>query len=299
VTARVAALDRTGLADRAELIRALAILSEPPQPEHAHAAAALGLPPAPEPSQYVDLFLLQAYPYASVYLGSEGMMGGEARDRAAGFWRALGLVPPTEPDHLAALLGLYASVMDAERQEADAARAVLRRASLRALLWEHLLSWCPLYLDKVAAIAPAFYRAWARLLRRTLLDEGARLGSQAELPLALRSAGPLPDVCEAPEAWVAALLAPVRSGVIVTRSDLRRCAGRLQLGMRLGERAFILRALLEQDPGGTVAWLAGEAEGSSRRAAALEPALGDVARFWRDRARSSAAALRAVLSPAA
>ena len=36
------------------------------------------------------------------------MLGGEARDRIAGFWRALGLVPPPEPDHLAVMLGLYA-----------------------------------------------------------------------------------------------------------------------------------------------------------------------------------------------
>jgi sulfite exporter TauE/SafE len=38
------------------------------------------------------------------------MLGGAARERVAGFWRAVGLVPPPEPDHLAALLGLAAGV---------------------------------------------------------------------------------------------------------------------------------------------------------------------------------------------
>ena len=39
-------------------------------------------------------------------------MGGLARERIAGFWNAVGLTPPPEPDHLAALLGLYASLTE-------------------------------------------------------------------------------------------------------------------------------------------------------------------------------------------
>ena len=70
-------------------------------------------------SAYMDLFGFQLYPYASVYLGSEGMLGGEARDRIAGFWRAIGEPPPSEPDHLAVLLALYARLCElaAETEE--------------------------------------------------------------------------------------------------------------------------------------------------------------------------------------
>lgn len=280
----------------ADLIRALGVLCEPPSPEHAHLAGALGLASPPRAEEYVEVFLLQVYPYASIYLGSEGMMGGEARDRAAGFWRALGLVPPAEPDHLAALLGLYAALIEAEEREADAPRAALRRASRRALLWEHLLSWCPPYLDKVAALAPPHYRGWAELLSRTLLEEAVRLGPQADLPLGLRAAPPLPVEEDESGAWVAALLAPVRSGVIVTRADLVRGARQVDVGLRLGERAYILRAMLEQDPDGTVAWLADEADAAAVRHATFEPGLGDVARFWRGRAETTAASLRAVVA---
>jgi hypothetical protein len=282
----------------ADVIRALGVLCEPPGPEHVRLAAVLDLPGPPSAEDYVNVFLLQAYPYASVHLGAEGMLGGEARDRVAGFWRALGFVPPAEPDHLAALLGLYAMLIEAEDQALEPARAVLRRTSRQALLWEHLLSWCPVYLDKVAAIATPGYRAWAELLMRVLIDEARRVGAQDRLAQAdgsgtgIRAFWPLPPPDDAADDWVAALLAPVRSGMIVTRADLARCARELDLGLRLGERAYILRALLEQDARATVTWLANEADAAALRHGSLPPDLGSVGRFWQARAETTAGRLR-------
>src|SRR3982750_3893746 len=100
-----------------ELFRALAVIAEPPTTATEQVAAALGLGPPADASAYTELFLLQLYPYASVYLGAEGMLGGEARDRVAGFWRALGETPPVEPDHLAVMLALYARLVEMEGGE--------------------------------------------------------------------------------------------------------------------------------------------------------------------------------------
>ena len=280
------------MSGRAELVRALGVVCEPPGTGQTGVVDALGLPGPLRPDDYVDLFLLQAYPYASVYLGPEGMMGGEARDRAAGFWRALGFVPPSEPDHLAALLGLYARLIEAERDEADPARRALRRASRRALLWEHLLSWCPTYLDKVIDIAPPAYAAWARLLRTTLLDEAEGVGSQAALPLGLRLAPELPPGDASGDEWITAILAPARSGLIVTRADIGQGSARLGLGPRMGERSRMLRSMLEVEPQATVAWLADAANDAAGRHATLLPALGQIAAHWRDRAAATSAALR-------
>src|SRR5207244_505396 len=93
-----------------EVLRALAVLCEAPAPGQERVAAALGIAPAPRADEWAELFLFELPPYASIYLGAEGMIGGEALDRVAGFWRALGLEPPPEPDHLAALLGLAAAL---------------------------------------------------------------------------------------------------------------------------------------------------------------------------------------------
>src|SRR5262245_19090493 len=113
-----------------ETLRALAVLLEPPRPEHASIAAALELPAVPSADEHTAMLVFQAYPFASVYLGGEGMLGGEARHRVAGFWRALGGEPPAEPDHLSVLLAGLAALSD--------------QPSVRgALFWEHVASWMP------------------------------------------------------------------------------------------------------------------------------------------------------------
>jgi TorA maturation chaperone TorD len=274
-----------------ELLRALAALSEPPTAGQARIAAALELPAATA-TEHTDVFGLQLVPYASVYLGAEGMIGGEARDRIAGFWRALGLVPPAEPDHLAALLGLYAALADDERAQ-DPARAALRRQARAALLHEHLLSWLDPWLAKLAEIAPAAYAAWGELLADALRGEAAALLDGDEpLPTHLRAAAPL----EPPErtggaAFLDALLSPARSGLVLVRDDLARAAGELGLGARVAERRYVLRYLLAQEPAETLHWLRDEAARSARRPAVVAgPA---VAAHWKDRAAATAAVLGA------
>ena len=274
-----------------ELLRALGALCEPPEPAHARIAEALCLPGQADPADHTELFGFQLVPYASVYLGAEGMLGGEAADRIAGFWRALRLTPPPEPDHLAVLLGLYATLGEAERGEPDPARQALWRQARRALLWEHLLTWAISYARAVAASAPPFHAAWAGLLERTLLAEAADLEPPATPPLHLRDAPLLPQCGEDAGSLVAALLTPVRSGLILTRQDLARAAGSLGLGLRMGERAFALRSMLSQDPPATLAWLAGEAAGWTARHGEVEAALGDVGRYWRERAEATGALL--------
>jgi TorA maturation chaperone TorD len=256
-----------------ELLRALGSLCEPPTPAHADVAAALDLPGEPRSEDYAELFLFQLYPYASVYLGAEGMLGGVARDRVAGFWRALELVPPAEPDHLAALLGLYAELKDVG--------APLQWR--RALLWEHLLSWTPLYLAKLRELAPPLYRRWTELLDAALAVEAAALGPLPLAPLAQREAPPL----EAPRevggaAFLEQLLAPVRTGFVLVRDDLVAAARELGLGLRVAERRYVLEALLAQDAAGMLRWLAHYASDWAARHAS---------EFWSGRAAAAAALL--------
>lgn len=277
---------------RAELFRALGVLCESPVTAHARIAEALGLPGAPDSTEHAEIFLFQCYPYASVYLGPEGMLGGDARDRVAGFWRAIGLVPPAEPDHLAALLGLYATLIDLEAGETDPARALLRREARRALLWEHLLSWSLAYLTKLGEVAGPYHRRWAEVLALTLRDEASAVPKPDRLPLHLRVAPALPEPDAPAGEWVAALLAPVRSGLIIVRSDLAAAARNLGLAMRMGERAYALRSLFQQDAPATLAWLSTEAAGWAERHQASEPVVGRVAEFWRSRADATRAALQ-------
>lgn len=292
----------TALADRAELVRALATLVEEPRDEHRAVARLLDLPEAPSPGEYTDLFLMNLYPYASVHLGEEGMLGGEARDRVAGFWRALGISPPAEPDHLGSLLGLLAAVMEREAGETDPARAALLARARRALVREHLLPWVPAFTGRVKETGGPYYTRWAELVERLLREEAeldaermdalpVHLAAAAELPDPRRSAGEDPG--EGPgEAFLRAVLAPVRSGMILTRLDLARAGRQLGLGVRQGERLFILKSFLAQDAGATLSWLAAEAEAWEERHGDTPAWDSAIESWWEGRARGAARLLR-------
>ncbi len=274
-----------------ELFRALGSLLEAPSPETASIAMLLDLGPPPDPAEYSDLFLFQLYPFASVYLGPEGQLGGEARDRVAGFWRALGETPPPESDHLATLLGLYARLTELERTAAESGSRPFWRRARHACLWEHLASWVPAFLAKLREIAPPFYRAWGELLEAAMAQEILEFGPMDRLPLALRASPPILDPRAASSSssgeFLSAILSPVRSGFVLTRSDLARAGRELGLGLRIGERRFILDAMLGQDPALTLEWLAREADGwrdRHDRAGSIAP---EVADFWIGRATTT------------
>lgn len=276
-----------------ELFRALAVVAEPPSEETRRVLSLLELEGAVDPSVYTDLFAFQLYPYASVYLGGEGMLGGEARDRIAGFWRAIGEVPPTEPDHLAVLLALYARLCELAAGAGQlTARAAWSRARA-ALLWEHLLSWLPVFLAKLDDVAPEPYRGWGRVVARALDAEAEVTDTPPMLSQHLRDAPPYRPGRERHE-LLDQLLAPVRSGMILTRTDLARGAHELGVGLRAGERRYVLGAFLDQDAEGTLAWLAMEAERAARQHTETIPYEG-VSRFWASRAHETETSLRALI----
>lgn len=268
-----------------ELYRALATLIDPPSVEHAQVAAALALE-LPTADEHVDVLLFQAYPFASIYLGDDGMLGGEARDRIAGFWRALGADPPHEPDHVAALFAGLWQLAEAERTAASSRQAEAAHRARAVLFWEHVASWLPAFLATLRRVGHPFYVGWADLAESVLADDARDLAP----PPHTRS---LPVAAAAPDdldALLAAVLAPARAGFTLTRDDLVRAADELGLGCRAGERRFVLRSVLAQDAGAVLGWLAGEAR---RQAGVFDRSPIGTARGWATRARASAAWLDA------
>jgi TorA maturation chaperone TorD len=276
-----------------ELFRALGALAEPPAREHRNLTALFGLGRPPTEATHTDLFLFQLYPYASVYLGAEGMVGGEARDRIAGFWRVLGETPPAEPDHLSVLLSVYAHLVEREGEAEVAGRREGWRNVRTAFLWEHLLSWLPVFLDKVDEIGCGFYRRWSTVLQAALREEAVATGEPEILPLHLREAPELEDPHRVGgKVFLGELLSPVRSGILLVRSDLERAARELELAVRIGERRFVLEALFAQDPTSTLDWLAKEAERWEERHRQRGSPLERISGFWAERAAAAAALIR-------
>jgi TorA maturation chaperone TorD len=270
---------------RWELLRALGAVADTPAAARA-ACEALGLG-AVSAAEHTTAFVLNCAPYASVYLGPDGALGGEGADRAAGFWRAVGLTPPADPDHLSALLSLYASLGEAAAQaRQDRTASALSRAQA-ALFHEHLASWLPGYLDAVASLQLPALSAWARLTQRALAAEHRALPPPHQLPLALRAAPAPPGPGARLSDLTGALTTPVRSGLILTRQQLSVGARAAGVGYRIGERRFALRAMLEQDPAATLAWIGREATRWERSHAARASAY-SACRWWAGRAMTTA-----------
>lgn len=263
---------------RWEVFRALGALTDTASPA---VATALGIEGLIDPADHTEVFTFHALPYASVYLGADGMLGGESADRVAGFWRALGYPDSDRPDHLAGLLGLYAALGEQEEAEGDLPRRIIVRQARLALLWEHLLPWTGLLCDVVRTVGSSPWVRWAELVDKILMGEAEDRPNG--LPLHLRSAPPpLDDPLD-----VRGLLTPVRTGVIITRVDLARGARSLGLGVRLTGRVPTLEALFDQARDEMVAWLADHARAWEDRHRRRLSALGPIGEFWVGRAAST------------
>jgi TorA maturation chaperone TorD len=274
-----------------ELIRALGALAELPGREQLRLAELLTLDGEPTRAEYTHLFVLELPPYASPYLGEQGMLGGAVRERVTGFWGALAELPPPEADHLAALLGLYAAIEAREETQDDEGAFVLRHAR-KALFWEHIASWVPAYLSRAVELAAPVYRSWASLLMATLEAQAHALEAPNVAPLHFREAGsPLPLVFDGVDDLAAALLTPARSGVILARADLARMARTLGAGARVGSRRGVMSGLIRDGGERALAWLAQEASRQASAYAAWAGELAPVRDFWQGRAARTVGAL--------
>lgn len=278
---------------RWELLRALGAAALTPPPDNAQLLDALGLPTMTR-AEHTQAFVLSLVPHAAIYLGPEGKLGGIGLDRVVGFRTALGLPPTPDADHLGALLMLYAALGEAEASASGRARDRLRHAR-HALFREHIASWASVYLDTAARLRITSITAWAEVTREALTAESDAIGDGPTLPLALRTAAPPLTPHMDRDDLLDALFTPSRVGFILTHPDLAECADSTGLGLRRGERRFILKAMLEQDPDVTMDWLATQARLSAARHQA-GPAGRLSAAWWARRAATSVAALTTMLA---
>ncbi len=177
---------------RWELLRAVRSMTVIAPPASDHIARSLSIPPFGA-ADYTATRPLAA-PYAGIHLGPEGKLGDEGADRAAGMWRALASPHLQNADHLGSLFILYSELGDAADQTAVEQTRQRLEQTRGALLWEHLWSSMPGYLDVVFEDSDrrddsgaGGLRLWAEF-RRALVRETELTPGAADLPLALRAA---------------------------------------------------------------------------------------------------------------
>ena len=283
--------DPAAAAARWELLRALGAAVLTPPPGNSGPCEALDLP-VQTGAEHTQVFVLGAPPHAAIHLGPEGKLGGEGLDRISGFWRALGLRAPEDADHLGTLLLLYAELGEAETGAAsDKLRAQMRR-SRTALFHEHLWSWAPGYLAAVRGLGVPSVAEWAQLAEQALRAELEDVEPATMLPLALREAPAPLDADPTFDETLDMLVAPIRSGMILTYPDLEAAAAGAGLGVRRGERRYALKALFEQDAAATLRLLAAHADHwSAAHSAHAHGGPNDACSWWSARAAGTSSAL--------
>jgi TorA maturation chaperone TorD len=215
-------------------------LREPGQEEiaaarHHEAFNRLVADPAKLAPAYSDLFLLNVYPYGTVFTDSSAELNGPAAAEMAGRYEAAGFVAPElsevgAPDHVGLCLAFLDHLAGAGGDSESFAAEIAR--------W---IPACAIAVLREPSAEP-FYRA----LARSTIDELLRRIGYA--PVTLPSAQP-PGTRPGGEEEVRLfdvlrfLLAPARSGFFLSRTRLGVMA--LEAGLRLpfGSRFDVARAL--------------------------------------------------------
>lgn len=212
-------------------------------------SAALGVEGA-TPSDLYHLFVKELPPFASIYLSSDGNIGGGSRSVIAGFYSALGIPTPSDPDHLASLLRLLSGILNKEAELAgadsdagDEQRLVSVSRARSVLVNDHLATWLPVYLLRAKEVAPRPLMGWVSC---TLDLLSVMVGEcQGTVPAVQVYDGNLAVPGSSSEliSWITT---PGRSGIIVTHWDISNLAESLGLALRVGRKRFVLEELWAQ-----------------------------------------------------
>ena len=226
-------------------VRALAALNDTlGEPFDAEQAAA----------DHYDLFHLNVFPYASLFLDASGRLGGPVTDDARRRLRQSGYNADTaseSADHIGHALGLLAFLSGAE---ADAwhndlpAEAERMRRRQRRVLDAYLLWWLPAFAEAVRLQHHPFYSRLSTLTLDLMIDHRRALG-RAENPTPTASPLPVPPPLLDDEKTglrdIAGYLAtPPWSGLYLSRADLRRLGRAERVPQGFGPRAQMLANLL-------------------------------------------------------
>ena len=215
-------------------------LNEPDADALARSAAELGLPradPAELASAYTDLFLLNVYPYGTVFTDPAGELNGADAQRLASLY-SLYRYQPGElqsagaPDHLGLCLGFLAHAEE-------------NRLEIR----DYALDWAPVCCHAIEREPSAhqFYRALATRTRETLLAILPTANLQpltTNLPSSISNLHlshsedelRLHDV-------VRFLLTPAQCGVFLSRARLGHLARAIGLRLPIGSRFEVAERL--------------------------------------------------------
>jgi len=211
-------------------------------------------------ADHYALFSLEVFPYASVFLGAEGRLGGSTTHVVQQHYAQTGfqaIFDRESADHLAHELALLAFLSGAETEALEAGKrseAERMRRRMQAFMDGHLLWWLPAFVQAVQQQAYPFYAALGGFTLEVVLDHRAALGEGGCFSESLVLEEP-PDLLEKEKTGLkdiaAYLTTPTWSGFFLSRSDITRLGRGERLphgfGSRVQTLTNLLRAAVEFD----------------------------------------------------
>jgi TorA maturation chaperone TorD len=199
------------------------------------AAVEAGLPDAAVEDlmpAYSDLFLLNIYPYGSVFTDPAGEMNGPGAAELAAHYERAGFAPPEilqvgAADHVGLCLAFLERLLER--------RAMATRFAAKLLEWTPVLA---IAIDRDSSTHP-FYRQ----LAQTTLDRLFELVGEGEPRLSRLPSVAVEEEEIGLEEIVCFLLAPARCGFFFSRSRLGELAREIGLALAFGSRRDVCRAL--------------------------------------------------------
>jgi len=201
-------------------------------------------------SDLYQLFVKELPPFASIYLSSDGNIGGRSRSVIAGFYSALGIPTPSDPDHLAPLLRLLSEILNKEAELAgagsnpeDGSRLASVSRARSVLVNDHLATWLPAYLLRAEEVAPRPLLGWVSCALDLFSVLVGECHYVAPGPQANDDGLVVPGSSAELISWITT---PGRSGIMLTHWDIANLAQQLGLALRVGRKRFVLEELWTQ-----------------------------------------------------
>jgi TorA maturation chaperone TorD len=202
-------------------------------------------------ADHQHLFGFNVFPFESVFLDPSGRFGGDLTASVSQFYRQAGYeyAPAVDsPDHLGSELAFLAFLCrQDENAGADAlpAQTQLAKDAIRLFLDQHLMRWLPPLVVAIRQQGQPFYDALVAHMLTTLQTCIVDLNKLPDTKFNVPQPPPLLEEEGTSLADIADfLLAPVYSGVYLSRDFIGRLASRHSLPSGFGQRRPMLTGLI-------------------------------------------------------
>jgi len=201
------------------------------------------------------LFRFNLFPFESIFLGSDGLLGGDITQGVVNHYQRSGFPvsgDDTSPDHVGIELAYLAFLSGAESDAWEdnlAPTAVRLQRHQSDFLQTHLLRWLPPLIVAIRQQGGPFFTAVADLTLSLVTDHYQTLRNNLD-DTAVHSwqLPPAPDLLNDEKTGLkqiaAFLVTPVHSGLYLSRDDVGQLARRQELPRGFGDRQQLLLNLL-------------------------------------------------------